>query len=636
MTPGLEKYHARAGGDPLRDAFAGRKPVIPWLALQPVDKNEIETKWSQVRETPRRGKSVAYVHVPFCSNHCLFCNFYRNATRRNSSSAYTDAVIREIESEADTVHVREGPVHAVYLGGGTPTDLESADLFRLIQTLRQCLPLAADCEITVEGRATGCSIEKIAACMDAGANRFSFGVQTFDTTVRRRLGRRLASEEIAEFLSGVSALGRATVVCDLIFGLPNQTMESWLRDLETATSLGLDGLDIYCLTLLSGSPLATAIRNGSMPSAAALPEQADLYSAGVDALEQYGWRQLTSAHFADGTRERNLYNQLIKSGAPCLAYGAGAGGSAAGFSYLLTHDQNQYRDLCAQGRKPIGGLYHTGAGHPFKGLITGGLEVGRLNLFDIEKAGLPGLATCAAPLVEQWEAAGLLTSSNGVLRLTRAGQFWHTNLISGLHHLVDVLAPGEVQARNGNRPHVPPLMKTTPIDTNQDPVLEELRARFARNADGVLEMVAAQSGLTTLQVAECLPDSCYGIADGEHFVEIMNELSEWGDILLIVHTPDAIIECAGPLPKGDFGRGFFNLGAGSPIRGHIRAERCSKICLIRRPFMGMETCSIQFFNGHGEAMFKIFVSRDEADALNPGQVARFETLRTRFQRIPVA
>jgi len=634
--PRLRQFHARLCDDPLGRAFDGRAPLVPWLASRPVPGAEMEAAWEKVCATPRSGKTVAYVHIPFCSNHCLFCNFYRNATRRHSSGAYVDDLLREIRREAATVMGQSAPVHAIYLGGGTPTDLDAPDLARLLRTLRECLPLAGDCEITVEGRATGFEPEKVAACLDSGANRFSFGVQTFDTRVRQRLGRRLEGREIMAFISEICRMDRAVVVCDLIFGLPGQTAKSWAEDLSICEHLGIDGVDLYCLTLLPSSPLATAIGKGAIAPGAALREQGVFYAAGVGRLERAGWRQLTTAHFTRESRERNLYNQLVKSGAACLAFGSGAGGHAGGFSYFNLPDLSRYREANAAGRKPLAGLYLAGAGHAAKGRVTGGLETGRLNLAAVDEEGVPGFAATVLPLAAQWEEAGLLHRDGEVLRLTLAGRFWHTNLASSLHRMIDLLlaeagspagAP-PLSRRGGDRK--PDSMKPS-IPNEKQAVLETLRTRFAESADGVLEMIAAQSGLTTREVLGCLPEECCLPIDGEHFAEIMEEISRWGEILLIVHTADAIIECAGPLPEGTFGRGFFNLGHGSPIRGHIRADACAEICLVRRPFMGMETCSVQFYNGHGESMFKVFVSRDEDDVLKADQVALFEALRNRFR-----
>lgn len=623
--PPMEKFFARVTDDPLRHAFEGRRPVMPWFARQPVPKNALEETWENITATPRTGKTVAYLHIPFCSNHCLFCHFYRNSSRRNNSANYTDHVIAELEREAATPLVRSTPVHAVYFGGGTPTDLEADDLGRLIRAVRQCLPLAGDCEFTVEARATGFDEDKIAACIEAGAGRFSFGVQTFDTEVRQRLGRKMTGPAVAEFVRKMCERGHATIVCDLIYGLPGQTEESWSRDLQTAMSLGLDGLDIYCLTLIPGSPLAAAIQKGSIKPGAEISGQAELYALGVEMLEHAGWRQLTSAHFAQETRERNLYNQLIKSGATCLAFGSGAGGTAAGYSYQIMPVLNNYCDASAAGRKPLQSIAANGPGHAAKGRVTGGLEIGRLELAAVEEAGAPGFSRAAAPLLNQWEEAGLLRRNNGTVHLTQAGRFWHTNLVSALHAMIDA---------SGRTPPPKNFMKAPePLSPQEkETALQNLRKQLANNPDGILERIAMENRVTTRDVVGCLPSKHVVVADGSKFAEIMAELSTWGDILLIVHTPDVVMECAASLPAGEFGHGFFNLGHGSPIRGHIRAENCKDICFVHRPFMNMDTYSVQFFNTRGGAMFKIFVRRDEeSEALDAGQIEKFEQLQSRYR-----
>src|SRR5690606_11158364 len=111
------------------------------------------------------------------------------------ASTFADLVAAEIEHEAAAPVIAGQPVEAVYLGGGTPSALTAEELSRLLRTVRRCLPLAPDCEITVEGRIIHFDPDKVDACLDAGANRFSIGVQSFDTAVRRRQGRRSSNEE---------------------------------------------------------------------------------------------------------------------------------------------------------------------------------------------------------------------------------------------------------------------------------------------------------------------------------------------------------------------------------------------------------------------------------------------------------
>ena len=155
-----------------------------------------------------------------------------------------------------------------------------------------------------------------------------------------------------------------------------------------------------------------------------------------------------------------------------------------------------------------------------------------------------------------------------------------------------------------------------------------LAERLQQNADGILEQIARYYGVSTFDVVAALPEAYRTVLPGSKFEDVLQALTEWGEVLFIVHTPDIVLECAGTIPPGSFGRGYFNLHGDSPIGGHIRAENCKHIVFVSRPFMGRPSRSLQFFNAAGEAMFKIFVRRDKERNLLPEQVARFDVLRT--------
>jgi putative heme utilization carrier protein HutX len=162
------------------------------------------------------------------------------------------------------------------------------------------------------------------------------------------------------------------------------------------------------------------------------------------------------------------------------------------------------------------------------------------------------------------------------------------------------------------------------------PELDRVRQELAAKPDGVLEAVASAHGLPLQSVVECLPAERWKRISGEHFIDVMQDVSGWGDIIFIVHTRDAVVEFGGPLPGGTLGHGFYNLKGGGGLSGHLRATNCRAIIFLRRSFMGMDTVSIQFFNADGEAMFKIFVGRDEKRQLKAEQVERFARLEAKF------
>ncbi|MBA2126046.1 heme utilization cystosolic carrier protein HutX [Hyphomicrobium methylovorum] len=169
---------------------------------------------------------------------------------------------------------------------------------------------------------------------------------------------------------------------------------------------------------------------------------------------------------------------------------------------------------------------------------------------------------------------------------------------------------------------------STASPTAERPSLVE---RMAGNADGILEKIAAEYGVSTLDAVKALPEQFRTIVPGAAFEKILAALVAWGPVVFIVHTPDIVLECEGPIPPGTYGRGYFNLHGDSPIGGHIRAENCETIVFVARPFMGRESLSLQFFNGAGEAMFKVFVRRDDKRDLIAEQVALYNDLRKSYK-----
>jgi len=426
----LAQHFAHLGGDPIRDAFAARRAVLPWRNKRPLPEEDLPATWSRLISSYRSPeKRLAYVHVPFCANHCLFCGFYRNAYTEDMASSYANLIVEEIEREARSAG-DDQQIEAVYLGGGTPSALTPSELSRILSTVKRCLPLAPDCEITLEGRIIHFDPDKIDASLEAGVNRISIGVQSFDTAVRRRQGRRASKEEAIRFLEDIRDRDRAALVIDLLYGLPGQTEEIWREDLRIAAALAPDGVDLYGLNLIPGTPLHKAIGIGKFPAAATLTDIGIMYRAGVEFLAAEGWTQISNSHWARTPRERNIYNLRIKEGADCLAYGSGAGGMLGKYSYGIAADLDSYRDAMLAGYKPIDSIRVSDSLQPARNAITAGLEIGRLDLDHIVLPQGGNLKTRVAPLLEQWCSADLVSVDGSVVSLTTAGRFWYSNLVS--------------------------------------------------------------------------------------------------------------------------------------------------------------------------------------------------------------
>lgn len=157
----------------------------------------------------------------------------------------------------------------------------------------------------------------------------------------------------------------------------------------------------------------------------------------------------------------------------------------------------------------------------------------------------------------------------------------------------------------------------------------DIVAYLRESPDGVLERVAEKFSVSTFEVVEALSSEYCVTTDGARFDDVMADLTSWGVVLVIVHTPNIVLECKGPIPVGSHARGYYNIHGDSPIGGHIKADRCARVAFVSRPFMGRQSYSIQFFDRDGEVMFKVFVARDADRNLCPEQVDKFEELRLR-------
>ncbi|TEA28151.1 heme anaerobic degradation radical SAM methyltransferase ChuW/HutW [Candidatus Schmidhempelia bombi] len=427
MTLDLTPFYAKTDGIPFTDRWA----VMPFRGNIPIDKTQVQRAWQSLQQTVLpKNKRLLYIHIPFCATHCQFCGFYQNPLKQHDTAIYTEYLIQELSMDAQTPLSQSAPIHAVYFGGGTPTALRSTELHRIITTIKRLYPLAGDCEITIEGRILGFDSEKIAACIEAGANRFSIGIQTFNTEIRQRLARTSDKQQAINFIRQLAEYDQAAVVCDLIFGLPRQTVKTWQEDLEIVRDLPLDGVDLYALNLLPTTPLFKGVENGriQLPD---VSQKGALYRIGVETLDKAGWIQLSNSHFGRTTRERNCYNLLIKQGADYLAFGSCAGGKLNGQSFMIDRNLAHYYQQLDQQQKPIMMMFQ--AAKPLQWLhqLQGMIEAGRLDL-----ALLTPHSQQLMPLIKQWYQVGLLTSDERCTKLTIDGRYYASNLLSALQHLL--------------------------------------------------------------------------------------------------------------------------------------------------------------------------------------------------------
>lgn len=383
--------------------------------------------WAKAAASPKRTERRAlYLHVPFCLHRCSFCSFYSNATRTSDLDAYTASVLAEMRNalaEAPALGTEE--INVVYFGGGTPTDLSARNLADLVSFIYKNFNIAKDVEFTVEGRTSGFDEEKIRACIDNGVNRFSFGVQTFDTELRRRLGRLMSKEELIERLSLVKKIGgdHVALMLDFIYGLPGQTPELWDEDLDIiANRVPVDGADLYQLKLLPGTSLTRAGKE------LGYEERFARFMTARERLTKLGWRRLSMTHWGRTSLERNWYNHGTKTGMEVVPFGSRAGGFLGGYSFMQMTDLQKYTETVASGKKGLMVAVPDNPGIRFKNFITHQLELGYFAPSEI----VPDFTEAPASAVwANWVKAGLLVpDGENRFKLSPLGEYWHVTLIS--------------------------------------------------------------------------------------------------------------------------------------------------------------------------------------------------------------
>lgn len=457
-----EAFYANPA-DPLHAAFTAKAVIHSGPGGMPKTGEDARRTLEALAERPRTGKSLAYIHVPFCETRCLYCMFYQNPFKEEAVHAYAEKLVREIQMWSDRAAQNSAPIHAVYFGGGTPTAFSPDDLRLVLGALKKYLPLANDCEITLEGRIHNFSNEKMEAALEGGVNRFSLGVQTFNTQVRQSMMRVDGRDAIISRLEQLCSYDDSAVVLDLIYGFPGQTMEIWEDDLRTATSLPLDGIDCYQLNVFEKSPLARRIESGKLPPAADQAQKADFFAKSVEYLTEQNWRRLSNNHWGSSTRERNIYNALGKSACDCLAFGCGAGGRLFGNAFMMERKLEDYYKILEAGEKPAAFLMAPKPNWYLLRTLSADMESGAINLKKIGAAfGGLDLEAMAAPVIKQWGEAGLLTKRGDWYCQTVAGQYWHTTLAQLLMNWLEPMLPGAMPAGGMKKVMGAPAMEGRP------------------------------------------------------------------------------------------------------------------------------------------------------------------------------
>ena len=237
----------------------------------------------------------AYVHIPFCTQICFYCDFSKVFIKNQPVDAYLDHLIQEFRREEIT-HLR-----TLYIGGGTPTALSADQLAYLLKELTKSLDLSQMEELTIEANPGDLDPDKIAVLKDSPVNRVSLGVQTFDNRLLKKIGRSHQEQDIYDNIDRLKLAGFDNISIDLIYALPTQTMDQVKENVAKARALDIPHMSLYSLILENHTVFMNRMRRGKLP----LPKEeleAEMFEYIIQELERAGFEHYEISNFAKNSK----------------------------------------------------------------------------------------------------------------------------------------------------------------------------------------------------------------------------------------------------------------------------------------------------------------------------------------------
>lgn len=278
------------------------------------EKNTALQPWQQVQ--------AIYVHIPFCVQKCLYCDFASYACYdRKVQQEYVAAVCREIERKSRAKQA-VNPAGTIYFGGGTPSVLPTEDIAQIVEMLKRCGYWQQPAEATIEVNPGTADMVKLQALHELGFDRISFGVQSLQDGELTAIGRIHTAREALEAIEMAKTAGFERINADVIYGLPQQTLRSLEDTLQQLTAMGIEHLSVYGLILEEGTPLTRLVEAGRVQ----LPDEdaaADMYEFVQRFLRESGFERYEVSNYARGgvySRHNLVYWQYL----PYEAFGAAA------------------------------------------------------------------------------------------------------------------------------------------------------------------------------------------------------------------------------------------------------------------------------------------------------------------------
>lgn len=357
----------------------------------------------------------AYVHIPFCTQICYYCDFSKVFIKNQPVDAYLQALIREFRSY-DITELR-----TLYIGGGTPTSISAVQLDYLLTELSRDLNLNTLEEFTIEANPGDLTVDKIEVLQKSAVNRVSLGVQTFNDKHLKRIGRSHNEVQIYSTIDALKTAGFQNISIDLIYALPGQTMDDVRSNVAKALSLNIPHLSLYSLILEHHTVFMNKMRRGKLH----LPTEdleAEMFEYIISEMERNGFEHYEISNFTKPGFE-SRHNLMYWDNVEYYGVGAGASGYLDGIRYRNRGPIQHYLKGVSEGNARLSEEVLSKNEMMEEELFLGLRKKKGVSIGKFEQKFGTSFEKRYGQIVQELQSDGLLKENNGFIQMTKKGLF---------------------------------------------------------------------------------------------------------------------------------------------------------------------------------------------------------------------
>lgn len=357
----------------------------------------------------------AYVHIPFCTQICYYCDFSKVFIKNQPVDAYLQALIREFRSY-DITELR-----TLYVGGGTPTSISAVQLDYLLTELSRDLNLNTLEEFTIEANPGDLTVDKIEVLQKSAVNRVSLGVQTFNDKHLKRIGRSHNEAQIYSTIDALKTAGFQNISIDLIYALPGQTMDDVRSNVAKALSLNIPHLSLYSLILEHHTVFMNKMRRGKLH----LPTEdleAEMFEYIISEMERNGFEHYEISNFTKPGFE-SRHNLMYWDNVEYYGVGAGASGYLDGIRYRNRGPIQHYLKGVSEGNARLSEEVLSKNEMMEEELFLGLRKKEGVSIGKFEQKFGTSFEKRYGQIVQELQSDGLLKENNGFIQMTKKGLF---------------------------------------------------------------------------------------------------------------------------------------------------------------------------------------------------------------------